>query len=429
MSASERAGAQPAMLPALPPHWVVVTALSLLLGLQPVATDLYLPALPQMPASLGVSAAAVQWTLSVLVLTFGIAQLFWGPVSDRLGRRPVLLAGLALFTLASVATVAAPDLNVLVLARALQGVGLAAALVCARAMIRDLYTPEQGAHVLSQGLSGLGVIALVGPIIGGITAASLGWRATLGLLGLFALASLIFIWRRLPETLPDHRRQQGQSLRQRLAQWQGIVRQPMFRAYTTLTSSTYGGLYVFLAASSFAFIEVLKVSRPVFGLVMASMSLFYLGGTLLCRRWLPLRGLTGTVRVGAGCSLTGGLWCAGLSAWTLATDHTPSPWAVMPGLWIYAIGHGLHQPCSQAGVVASFPHQAGAASALSGLIMCCVAFAISAVLAVWMKTPGMAGTLHPLTLGVGLGGALTAWVALGLVQRHGRPVAEQHAVS
>lgn len=424
MSASD-----PRAASALPPHWVVVTALSLLLGLQPVATDLYLPALPQMPASLGVSAAAVQWTLSVLVLAFGIAQLFWGPVSDRLGRRPVLMAGLALFVLASVATVLAPGLGVLVVARAAQGVGLAAALVCARAMIRDLYTPEQGAHVLSQGLSGLGVIALVGPIIGGITAASLGWRATLALLGVFALASLVFIWRRLPETLPQHRRQQGLSVRQRLAQWRGIVRQPMFRAYTTLTSSTYGGLYVFLAASSFAFIEVLQVSRPVFGMVMASMSLFYLGGTLLCRRWLPHRGLTGTVRVGAMCSLTGGLWCAGLSAWTLATDTLPSPWAVMPGLWIYAIGHGLHQPCSQAGVVASFPHQAGAASALSGFIMCWIAFGISAVLAVWMKTPGMAGTLHPLTLGVGLGGAITAWVALGLVQRHGRPAVEQHAVS
>lgn len=418
-----------AKTPPLPPHWVVVTALSLLLGLQPVATDLYLPALPQMPASLGVSAAAVQWTLSVLVLAFGIAQLFWGPVSDRLGRRPVLLAGLALFTLASIATVAAPGLGVLVVARAVQGVGLAAALVCARAMIRDLYTPDQGAHVLSQGLSGLGVIALVGPVIGGITAASLGWRATLALLGVFALGALVFVWRRLPETLPALRRQHGLSVPQRLAQWRGIVRQPMFRAYTALTSSTYGGLYVFLAASSFVFIEVLHVSRPVFGLVMASMSLFYLLGTLLCRRWLPQRGLTGTVRVGAGCSLTGGLWCAGLSAWTLATDTLPSPWALMPGLWIYAIGHGMHQPCSQAGVVASFPHQAGAASALSGFIMCCMAFGISAVLAVWMKTPGMAGTLHPLTLGVGLGGAITAWVALGLVQRHGRPVVEQHAVS
>jgi len=188
MSASERAGAQPAPPPVLPPHWVVVTALSLLLGRQPVATDLYLPALPQMPASLGVSAAAVQWTLSVLVLAFGIAQLFWGPVSDRVGRRPVLLVGLTLFTLASVGTVAAPDLNVLVLARALQGVGLAASLVCARAMVRDLYEPHEGAPVMSKALSGLGVIALVGPIIGGITAASLGWRATLALLGLFALA-------------------------------------------------------------------------------------------------------------------------------------------------------------------------------------------------------------------------------------------------
>ena len=408
-----------APLPPPPAPWVVVCALSFLLGLQPVATDLYLPALPQMPAALGVDTAAVQWTLSVLVLAFGIAQMVWGPVSDRVGRRPVLLAGLGLFVLASAATVAAPSLAVLVAARAAQGVGLAAALVCGRAMIRDLYPPEQGARVLSQGLSGLGLIALVGPILGGLVAAQWGWRATLALVGLFALAGLVFVWRRLPETLPRHRRQASLSLAARLAQWRGIAAHPMFRAYTALTSSTYGGLYVFLAASAFVFIEVLHVSRPWFGVVMASMSLCYLGGTMLCRRWLPRRGLRGTVRVGAACSLTSALWCAGASAWTLGTDTPPSVWMLLPGLWVYAIGHGMHQPCSQAGVVAAFPHQAGAASALSGLIMCSLAFGIGALLSAWMKAPGLAGTIHPMTLGTGLGAALTAWVALGRVQRDG----------
>lgn len=404
---------------ALPP-WVVVVALSLLLGLQPIATDLYLPAMSQLPGAFGTSAAAVQWTLSVVVLAFGTAQLAWGPVSDRVGRRPVLLAGLALFVAASGVAVAAGSLEVLIAARAVQGMGLAAAVVCGRAMIRDLYAPEQGARVLSRGLSGLGIIALVGPLLGGILAAQWGWRSAFALIGLFALATLLFILRRLPETLPSERRQPGLTLRVRLGQWAAITRHPMFRAYTALTSSTYGGLYVFLAASSFVFVEVLHVSRPVFGAVMASMSLCYVGGTMLCRRWLPYGGLAGTVRKGAVCSLLGGVWCAGASAWTLASGHPVPALGLMPGLWLYAVGHGLHQPCCQAGVVAAFPAQAGAASALSGFIMCLIAFGISALLALLMKLPGMAGSIHPMTLGIILGAAAAGHVALGRVQRDGR---------
>lgn len=413
----------------MPPSWVIVGALALLLGLQPVATDLYLPALPQMPASLGVSAASVQWTLSVLVLAFGSAQLAWGPISDAVGRRPVLLCGLGLFVMASVLTVWAPNLVLLILGRALQGVGVAAAVVCGRAMIRDLYSPEHGAQVLSKGLSGLGIIALVGPVLGGLIAAWWGWRATLALVGLFGLAGLVFVAWRLPETLPVHGRQGRLSLPQRLAQWAFIVRQPMFRAYTALTSATYAGLYVFLATAAFVFIDVLHFSRPFFGGVMASMSLCYLLGTVLCRRWLPRRGLPGTVRVGALCTLCGCLWCAGVSAWTLAAGRPPHPMGLLPGLWLYAIGHGLHQPCSQAGVVASFARQAGAASALSGFIMSALAFGVGGLLSTWMTAPGLSGTVLPLTMGVGLGGAVTAWVALSMVQRDGHPPIVVQAVT
>jgi DHA1 family bicyclomycin/chloramphenicol resistance-like MFS transporter len=402
--------------------WVIVLALSMLLGLQPVTTDLYLPALPQMQRELGISQADAQWTLSVVILAFGAAQLMWGPVSDRVGRRPVLLLGLSLFVLASIVTVLAPSLALMVPARAAQGVGLAAAVVCARAMIRDLYDPQQGAQVLSKGLSGLGIIALLGPLLGGVTAAAFGWRATLAAVGLFALIALAFVAVKMQETLHVHRRQAHMSVLARLQQWQAITSQPMFRAYTALTSATYGGLYVFLAASSFVFIDVLHLSRPAFGLVMASMSLGYLVGTVVCRGRLPNMGLPDTVRLGAWLSASAGLWCVGVSAACLALDWVPPAWLLLPGVWLYSIAHGIHQPCSQAGVVASFPEQAGAASALSGFIMSVLAFGIAALLSAWMKLPHWAGTIYPMTLGIGIGGLITATVALGRVQRHGYPV-------
>ena len=106
------------------PDWVIVVALGMLTGLQPVTTDLYLPALPQMQQALGLTTAAAQWTLSVLILSFGIGQLVWGPISDRFGRRPVLRWGLGLYVVSSLAATLANDLPVMLLARVVQGVGL-----------------------------------------------------------------------------------------------------------------------------------------------------------------------------------------------------------------------------------------------------------------------------------------------------------------
>ena len=400
---------------------VVIVALSLLLGLQPVATDLYLPALPQMQQALRITQADAQWTLSIIVLAFGVSQLAWGPVSDRWGRRPVLLWGLGLLTLGSGLSVVAPDLGVMLGARALQGVGLAASVVCGRSMVRDLFEPVQGAAVLSRGLTGLGVIALVGPLVGGVVAAVWGWRATLAVVGLFALACLAYVAMALRETLPTARRQVGQGWGQRVTQWRSIARHPMFRAYTALTSSTYCGLYVFLAASSFVFIDMLHVSRPMFGALMASMSLCYLGGTVLCRRRLPAHGLPGTVRLAAWLSAAAGAWLIALSASSLATGWLPAAGWLLPGLWLYAVAHGIHQPCSQAGVAAPFPQQAGAASALSGFVMSVLAFGVAAVLSAWMKHPAWTGTIHPMLIGCGLGALLTAFIALGRVQRDGHP--------
>jgi DHA1 family bicyclomycin/chloramphenicol resistance-like MFS transporter len=98
----------------------------------------------------------------------------------------------------------------------------------------------------------------------------------------------------------------------------------------------------------------------------------------------------------------------------------PPAWSLLPGMWLYAFAHGIHQPCGQTGVVSAFPTQAGAASALSGFVLSSIAFIVGAIMSWWTSLPAWAGTIHPMTLGMGLGGAVTAWVALGRVQRDGR---------
>ena len=137
--------------------------LTLLMGLQPLTTDLMLPALPALAADLHASMAPVQLTMAALILGFGLAQLGWGPVADRVGRRPVLLRGLALYALASVGAALSDQVMAVVAWRAVQGAAMSAAVVCARAMVRDLYEPREGAMVMARALTGLGLVAIVSP--------------------------------------------------------------------------------------------------------------------------------------------------------------------------------------------------------------------------------------------------------------------------
>ncbi len=147
---------------------LVVLTLSLLLGLQPIATDLYLPALPALTAGFGAAMSHAQLTLTALLLAFGVSQMFWGPLSDRFGRRPILLIGMSAFVVASVGSTFSPSIEQLIVWRAVQGAAMGAGVMCARAIVRDLYQPTEGARMMSKGLTGLGVIACASAPLGGL---------------------------------------------------------------------------------------------------------------------------------------------------------------------------------------------------------------------------------------------------------------------
>ena len=400
---------RPAMTPL-----VVVLTITLLLGLQPVTTDLYLPALPTMQRELGATAGATQMTLSVLIICFGLAQLVCGPLSDRFGRRPVLLGGLALYGVASVMGALAQDIGTLVAWRGVQGAAMAAAVTCGRSMVRDLFQPHEGARVMSRALGGLGVIALLSPALGGLLVQWLSWHAALLTTALFGAATLGFIAWRFEETLAQ-RDPRATQLLPLLRNWQAVARHPSFRAWTALLCCTYGGLFTILASSSFVFIDVLGLSRMAYGGVLAVNSLAYVAGTVLCRRLLLRHGLRGAVKRSAWFSLAGGLGMAGLS---LAGVHTV--WALMVPMLLFAIGHGVNQPCGQAGAVGPFPEKAGTAASVSGFLMMLTAFCAGLVLG-----RSINGTVFPLTLGVAFFSIVLAAVAWTLVQRHGEPSARQ----
>lgn len=388
----------------------VVLLLTLLLGIQPIATDLYLPALPTLRQALGASTAAAQATLSVLIICFGVAQLVWGPLSDRFGRRPVLLVGMTVYTIASVGGALAASIDALILWRGLQGAGMAAAVTCGRSIVRDLYQPHEGARVMSRALGGLGVIAMLSPAIGGVVVQALDWHAALLTVSVFGALTLAFIASRYEETVPA-RNPLATRLGPLRANWAQVVRDPTFRAWTLLLGFAYGGLFCLLAGSSFVFIEVLGCSRLEYGLLMVTNSGAYVLGTLLCRRLLARHGLRKAVQIGGFLSLGGGTAMAGLA---LAGVH--AVWAIVLPQWLFALGHGIHQPCGQAGAVGPFPEKAGTAASLSGFYMMCVAFAVGLLLGRTMN-----GTVYPMTLAIGSFGVLIAITAWTLVQRHGEP--------
>ena len=388
----------------------VVVLLTLLLGVQPITTDLYLPALPTVQVSLGASIAAAQLTLSALIICFGLAQLVCGPLADRFGRRPVLLSGLALYTVASVFGAAAPSIEALIVWRALQGAAMAAAVTCGRSIVRDLYEPGEGARVMSRALSGLGVIAALSPLVGGLLIERMNWHLTLLALALFGAAALAFVAWRFEETIP--RRDPGATRAGRLLHnWSHVVANPTFRAWALLSACTYSGLFFLLAGSSFVFINVLGTSRVSYGAILGSISLAYIGGTMLCRRLLTRYGLRGAVKRGAWFTLAGGVSMAALS---LAGVHTV--WAIVLPQYLYAIGHGVHQPCGQAGAVGPFPEKAGTAASLSGFAMTLSALGVG----LWLGRH-LDGTVYPLTLGIGAVSVVLALIAWTLVQWHGEP--------
>jgi DHA1 family bicyclomycin/chloramphenicol resistance-like MFS transporter len=404
---------------------LIVLMLSLLLGLQPIATDLYLPALPALTAGFGASMSQAQLTLTALLLCFGVSQLVWGPLSDRFGRRPVLLAGMSAFVAASIGSTFSPSMEHLIVWRAVQGAAMGAGVMCARAIVRDLYAPSEGARVMSKGLTGLGLIACTAAPVGGLLSDLLGWRVSLMSLAVFGAIALAVVAWRFEETLAQKnpRALQPGTL---VNNWLLIARHPTFWAFALLSTASYGGLFTFLAASSFVFIRVLGVSTTGYGVLMFSMSFTYILGTFLCRYLLPRMGLRRTVAT-AGCMTL----IAGTTIGVLGWLGVQSVWAILVPFWLFMLAHGVHQPCGQSGAVGPFPHAAGAASALSGFLSMAAAFLMGGWLGVSLAGIGASqGSVLPLTNGLWFWSVLIAATAWTLVQRHGEPlVAPQRLVA
>jgi MFS transporter, DHA1 family, multidrug resistance protein len=389
---------------------VVVVFLALLLGIQPLATDLYLPALPALKDSLGASHAQAQLTFTAMLLAFGVSQLVWGPLSDRFGRKPILLTGTGLFVLACVGAALARNMEQLIVWRSLQGGAMGAAVMCARALIRDLYEPQAGARALSKGLTGLGVFAVSAGPLGAWLATSLGWQGAMWALAVFGVILWVLVLLCFHETVSTKNATALHPL-PLLRNWLRIMRHPTFATHALLNVATYGALFTFLASSAFVYQRLHGMSLVEYGWVMVFSSAVFIAATFWCRRLLARWGLVHTVQVGGSLALCGGS-LMGLLAW-VGVDH----WAALllpHGLFM--VSHGINQPCAQAGAVGPFPKMAGTAAALSGFWMMMAAFFMGGWLGAHMD-----GTSFALVTGMVFWTTMVALVAWSMVPRWGVP--------
>ena len=390
------------------PQATVVFILALLMGIQPVTTDLYLPALPAIAEGFGASMAHAQFTLSALFLSFGISQLIWGPLSDRYGRKPILLAGLSMYTFAGIGAAWADSIQLLITWRILQGLSMGAVVMCGRALVRDLYDPMDGAQVMSKGLTGLGVLACISPPLGGFLSDHISAKAALLAMAVFGVLSLFVVAVFFKESV-QHKNLQALEPKSLVRNWWMILKNPAFLTYSALSSASFCVLFVFLASSSFVFIKLFGFSSAMYGLIMFGMSTHYIAGTFLCRWLLPRGGMMRTVAIAGGISLFGGtllgvLWLAGVH----------SVWAILLPFYVIAVGHGVHQPCGQTGSIAPFGKAAGTASAVNGFLMMVLAFATGA----WLSQHAD-GSVMPMVVGMWFWTGCIAGIAWIAVQKYG----------
>lgn len=337
-----------------------------LVAFGPVSTDLYLPSLPAMVRSFDTDVSTVQLTLSVFVFGFAISQLIYGPLSDRFGRRPVLLAGIATYFVASLLCLLATSIELLIAGRLLQALGACAGPVLARAAVRDVYPRDQAARVLSYMASAMALMPAVAPIFGGLMESTIGWRGNFALLALFGAVLLWGTWQLLEET---NHHQDGHALQlwKIFGNYRLLLRDRRFLGHTLTIGFAFAALFCFISGSSFVLIDVLQVDTRLFGFAFGCVVFGYVSGTFLSGRIGQRIGLPRMIRVGILLGIAAG---AGLAVLAWAGVQTVA--AVVLPTSLYFLSVGLVLPNTTAAAINPYPTMAGSASAMLGFIQMAV---------------------------------------------------------
>ena len=334
--------------------------LGFLIAVGPVSTDMYLPAFPAIAKALG-SAGAPQLSLATYFVGLAMGQLTQGPVSDRLGRRRPLLAGLVIYTLASAGCALSWNVASFAGFRFLAALGCSAGVVIPRAMVRDLADGPAAAKLFSKLMLVMGVAPIAAPMLGAASLSLGSWRLIFGVCVIYGVIAVACVWFFLPDTLPPERRTRL-GLAAVIRRYGEISREQAFIAHALILMFTSGALFAYLSGSPQIFVGLYGWSTMDYAILFGVLSVAYIGYNQL-NPWLVARyGIAPVISV-AGGLLLGASFLLVLLAW-----HPAGPFAVVAGLLIGEIGFGLVLPCAMVGALSRHQAHAGSASALMGTL-------------------------------------------------------------
>lgn len=337
----------------------LILFLTLLAALGMLATNMYLASFPSLGRDLAATPAQVKLTLTVFLLGFALGQLVIGPLSDRYGRRPLLLAGLTIYTIAGALCAIATNIEWMFGIRVVQAIGACTGSVLARAVARDLFEGDE----LTRSLSFITTLAAAAPgfspLIGGLIETSFGWRATFALLAAVGVFATLVVWLRVPET--HNERTSAASLDQAFASYFSLMGRRAFVIPVIATTSAMAGLFAFFASSPIIFIEGFGISPVLFGLIPCfTVFAVFAGGfsaPRLAKTWPEMKPIV----LGLILMLSG----SGIMA-AMALSGDPNMAQVLAPLVLFLFGMGIVNPLSTVAALRPFPDKAGAASALVG---------------------------------------------------------------
>lgn len=349
-----------------PPHLVT---LALLTGLSVLTLNMFLPALPAMAEDFRASPQVMAWAVSGYMLASGLLQLVMGPLSDRFGRRPVMLAALALYGAASLGCLLAQEIGPFLICRALQAAVVAGAVLSAAA-IRDCAPPDQAAARLGLVSAAMALAPMLGPMLGGLLTAMAGWRAAFGFYSVASLAALALVWMDMGET----RTGRGRSVAAQRAAYRALLFAPAFWGYALCLTFSVGAFYIFLAGAPFVAQRQFGLSAAWIGVGLGSITGGYMVGSFVTSRVAARRGLGAMIQSGRIAAL------AGLSAGMLAVLVGLSHPLILFGSTIFVgLGNGLTLASANAGAMSVDPDSAGSAAGLAGALVVLGGAGLSAV--------------------------------------------------
>lgn len=379
--------------------------LGLLSAIGPFAIDMYLPALPDIGHSLGAEVGAVQLTLTVFFLAMGLSQVVYGPVSDMVGRKPPLYFGLTLFILASLGCAFATDVQTLIALRFLQGIGAAAGMVIARAVVRDLHTGTEAARLMALLMLVFSVSPILAPLAGSGVIAVAGWRGVFVCVALAALAGLLMVHNGLKETRTVELRVES-SLGSAMRAYSVLLRDTHYLGLVGIASCAMSGFFVFLASSPFVLINHYGLTPVQYSLAFSLNAVAFVGAAQFTA---PLGQRFGLVRlVKFAASASGLVMFSLLSFYGLGGDSLK----VLMGLYFVASGFmGLVIPVASVLALDRHGAIAGTASALMGTLQMLGGAAAMGVVGLFAN-----GEPLPMVAGMatgGLAGVALTWWTLG----------------